>query len=125
MNRKNIQYKKIVSRVTLFDYMRLRKICRDFGFKSPYEVMQYLMHCFLRAADPENDQQLEPLPKEIRKMLNVDTLNKLGKKLSRPSIHTNEIDEEFKELSDAQLPKYGQGMKYRRTKAEIKASRYE
>lgn len=71
------------------------------------------------------DQQLEPLPKEIRKMLNVDTLNKLGKKLSRPSIHTNEIDEEFKELSDAQLPKYGQGMKYRRTKAEIKASRYE
>lgn len=126
MNKKDVQYKKIVSRITLFDYMRLRRICRDFGFKSPYEVLQYLMHCFLRAADPENDQQLEPLPSEIRKMLNIDTIKKLRKNLPHSDNDgKSEIEKEFETLSDVQLPVYGQGMKYRKTKQEIKASRYE
>ena len=63
-----IEYIKIFSRVTRADYERLGEIRRKYGFKSNYEIMQYLMHCFLRVADPENDPIEEPVPAEIESM---------------------------------------------------------
>lgn len=63
-----IEYVKIFSRVSKQDYQRLAAIRKKYGFKSNYEIVQYLMHCFLRVADPDNDTQIEPVPYEIEQM---------------------------------------------------------
>lgn len=63
-----VEYIKIFSRVSRFDYQRLEKIRKKYGFKSNYQILQYLLHCFLRTADPDNDQQIEPVPEEIKEM---------------------------------------------------------
>jgi len=63
--KKNMQYKRVVGRVTLHDYQRLERVRKANHFRSSYEIMQYLIHCFLRVADPDNDQQYDPLPKAI------------------------------------------------------------
>lgn len=71
MNKKRIskvEYIKIFSRVSKTDYERLTQIRQKYGFKSNYEIIQYLMHCFLRVADPDNDDQIEPVPIEIEQM---------------------------------------------------------
>lgn len=70
MNKKlsRVEYIKIFSRISRYDYGRLENIRRKFGFKSNYQIMQFLLHCFLRVADPENDLQMEPLPEEIKEM---------------------------------------------------------
>ena len=38
------------------------------NFKSNYEIMQYILSCFLRVADPANDTEIEPVPEEIEMM---------------------------------------------------------
>lgn len=63
-----IEYIKIFSRISKSDYERLSSIRKKYKFKSNYEIMQHLVHCFLRVADPENDEQIEPVPKEIEDM---------------------------------------------------------
>lgn len=63
-----VEYIKIFSRVSRADYERLTMIRQKYGFKSNYEIIQYLMHCFLRVADPDNDDQIEPVPVEIEQM---------------------------------------------------------
>ena len=63
-----IEYIKIFSRISKGDYERLSTIRKKYKFKSNYEIIQYLVHCFLRVADPENDEQIEPVPKEIEDM---------------------------------------------------------
>lgn len=63
-----IEYIKIFSRVSKADYARLTEIRKKYHFKSNYEIVQYLMHCFLRVADPDNDKQTEPVPEEIEQM---------------------------------------------------------
>lgn len=63
-----IEYIKIFSRVSKSNYERLSAIRKKYGFKSNYEIMQYLIHCFLRVADPEHDEQAEAVPKEIEDM---------------------------------------------------------
>lgn len=63
-----IEYIKIFSRISKSDYERLSTIRKKYKFKSNYEIIQYLVHCFLRVADPENDEQIEPVPKEIEDM---------------------------------------------------------
>lgn len=63
-----IEYIKIFSRISKGDYERLSSIRKKYKFKSNYEIIQYLVHCFLRVADPENDEQIEPVPKEIEDM---------------------------------------------------------
>ncbi|WP_106831151.1 hypothetical protein [Parabacteroides pacaensis] len=63
-----VEYIKIFSRVSHADYTRLENIRKKYGFKSNYQIMQYILHCFLRVADPENDQQIEPVPEEIKEM---------------------------------------------------------
>lgn len=60
--------KKIGSRVSLETYKRLDEIKEKYGFSSVYEIIQGLIHCFLRVADPEVDQQSEPVPYDIEQM---------------------------------------------------------
>ncbi|MFV0587388.1 hypothetical protein [Bacteroides reticulotermitis] len=66
--KKNILTKKVYSRVTPETYRRLSEVKRMYGFKSVYEIIQSLIHCFLRVADKEHDTQLEELPSEIQEM---------------------------------------------------------
>lgn len=67
-NKKKILTKKVYSRVTPDTYKRLNEVREKYGFSSVYEIMQSLIHCFLRVADPERDQQIEPVPYEIEQM---------------------------------------------------------
>lgn len=67
-NKKKILTRKVYSRVTPDTYNRLNDVKTKYGFSSVYEIMQNLIHCFLRVADPEHDQQIEPVPYEIEQM---------------------------------------------------------
>lgn len=60
--------RKVYSRVTPETYRRLDEIKAKYGFSSVYEIIQGLIHCFLRVADPEIDQQSEPVPYDIEQM---------------------------------------------------------
>ena len=66
--KETLTYKKIVSRLDINAYSRLSGIRDKFGFSSNYEIMQYLVACFLRVADPERDDIEEPIPEEIESM---------------------------------------------------------
>ena len=71
MNKKRIhkiEYVKIFSRISKADYGRLSEIRKKYGFKSNYEIVKYLVYCFLRVADPEHDNVKEPVPVEIEEM---------------------------------------------------------
>lgn len=68
MSRKRIQTVQIVARVSLYDYMRLKEICEKYGFKSVYQLQNYLCYSFLRAVDKEHDPIDEPVPDEIVQM---------------------------------------------------------
>lgn len=73
MNKKRInkiERVKIFSLISRADYSRLSEIRKKYGFKSNYQIMQYLVYCFLRVADPENDYHTEPIPTEIEDMFN-------------------------------------------------------
>lgn len=60
---------KAVSRLTPSQYARAKSICKKYGFKSVYEINQYLWACFLRVADPlPDDDKDEMLPDEIKEM---------------------------------------------------------
>lgn len=59
---------KIDTYITVQDALRLKSICDKYGFKSTYQLLQYLVHCFLRVADPANDPIDEPIPQEIEDM---------------------------------------------------------
>ena len=49
--KKLVYFKKIPVRVDLEQWQRLDKIRADYHFKSTYEIMQYILGCFLRVAD--------------------------------------------------------------------------
>ena len=66
--RKDYKRQKIDTYVSVGDVGRLRVVCNKYGFRSIYQLLQYLVHCFLRVADPANDQIDEPMPKEIEEM---------------------------------------------------------
>ena len=68
MQKERIRYVKITARVTLADYMRLEMIRRKYGFKSIYQILNYLTYAFLRVADREHDAVSEPVPEEIESM---------------------------------------------------------
>lgn len=50
------------------DIARMKEICKDYGFGSIYHLLQYLGDCFLRVADPTNDDNNEPVPHAIEEM---------------------------------------------------------
>lgn len=60
--------KRISGYTTNADYERLLTIKNKYGFKSVYQIIKYLIHSFLRVADPDNDKTEEPLPEEIKEM---------------------------------------------------------
>lgn len=60
--------KKIWSRLDPKQYKRLTEIAKKYGFKSEYQIMQYITAAFLRVADPDNDENEEPVPDEIQNM---------------------------------------------------------
>lgn len=66
----NHKYKrqKIDTYISVQDVYRLKSICEKYGFKSTYQILQYLVYCFLRVADPDNDPIDEPIPLEIEEM---------------------------------------------------------
>ena len=66
--RKRLLSRKVNTRVTPETYRRLEEIRKAYGFKSVYEIIQSLIHCFLRATDKEGDTQAEPLPYEVERM---------------------------------------------------------
>ena len=68
MDKKKYKKQKIDTYVSVEDVARLRLICKDYGFNSIYKLLQYLVHCFLRVADPVNDPIDEPMPIEIEEM---------------------------------------------------------
>ena len=60
--------KRISGYTTNADYERLLTIKNKYGFKSVYQIIKYLIHSFLRVADPDRDKTEEPLPEEIKEM---------------------------------------------------------
>ena len=61
-------FKKSVVRIDLDDWKRLDAIRAQYKFKSIYEIMQYLVGAFLRVADPEHEENDDPIPDEITEM---------------------------------------------------------
>lgn len=73
MRRKKVKiripmYGKIVARIDIDAFKRLSEIRDKYGFNSNYEIIQYLVGSFLRVADPEHDEEIEPVPDEIKAM---------------------------------------------------------
>lgn len=66
--KKTLMYGKIVARIDIDNFNRLSEIRDKYGFSSNYEIIQYLVACFLRVADPEHDETDEPVPDEIKDM---------------------------------------------------------
>ena len=66
--KKTLMYGKIVARIDIDNFKRLSEIRDKYGFSSNYEIIQYLVACFLRVADPEHDETEEPVPDEIKDM---------------------------------------------------------
>ena len=131
--RKNVQYKKIFSRITLYDLHRLQQIAKDYHFSSVYELNNYLVHCFLRVADPQNDNEMEPVPVELKKMFGLRgiryLINKMPVQLDlfkppRPE-PKDDIEQTFDNYSNVEEPQYGRGQRYRKSNEQIKADRYE
>jgi len=72
MDKKKYKKQKVDTYVSVEDVSRLRSICEKYGFKSIYQLLQYLIHCFLRVADPANDPIDKPLPKDIEEMFTAN-----------------------------------------------------
>lgn len=60
----------VVVRISPDAWKRLYEIKEKYGFKSIYEIMQYLVGAFLRVADPEHEENPDPVPDEIADMFN-------------------------------------------------------
>ena len=61
---------RIYSNVSERDYQRLQSICAMYGFNSIYQLLQVLLHCFLRYADQgaQQDPEEYSMAKEIEDM---------------------------------------------------------
>lgn len=54
------KYKQIRGRISLADYTKLESIRKEYGFHSCYEIMQYLLHCFLRSVSQDTKEDEPP-----------------------------------------------------------------
>ena len=94
------RFRHIKSRVTGVDFDRLNAIKEKYGFKSVYEILNYLVHCFLRVADPDNDPIAEPVPAEIEEMFEGYTNAESRYKGEKPKRRCNTtIDREIDPMS--------------------------
>ena len=60
--------KKVPVRIDPKQWERLDEIRKKFKFKSNYEIMQYILSCFLRVADPDNDTEIEPVDRKSTRL---------------------------------------------------------
>lgn len=92
--------KKIWSRLDPKQYKRLTSIVEKYGFKSEYQIMQYITAAFLRVADPDNDENEEPVPDEIRDMFYDLSEGERHFEFVKPKrkLPQHEIDEQQRQL---------------------------
>ena len=93
--------KKVVARLDPIQWDRLSKAREKYGFSSNYAIIQYLVACFLRVADPEHDELSEPIPEEVKNMFNdYSNDNKdfefVKPKRGIPQYRLNEMNEQLK-----------------------------
>lgn len=72
-NKKKYKRQKLYTYASEQDIVRLRSICEKYSFNSIYQLLQHLLHCFLRVADPVNDSNDTPIPIEIEEMFSINT----------------------------------------------------
>lgn len=65
---KKYKGQKIYTYVSQSDMMRLQAIVKTYGLKSIYKLQKYLVDCFLRVVDPNNDTNNDPVPAQIEEM---------------------------------------------------------
>ena len=77
---------KVQSYISKDDNDALERIVNKYNFKSRYQVIKYLIDCFLRIADPEKPK--EPMPQEIEYMFegytNAESREYVKPKRARP-----------------------------------------
>ena len=77
---------KVQSYISKEDNDALERIVKKYNFKSRYQVIKYLIDCFLRIADPEKPK--EPMPQEIEDMFegytNAESREYVKPKRARP-----------------------------------------
>lgn len=84
MTLRKYRKQKINTYVSAEDHQRLQRICKDYDFASIYELMKYLVNCFLRVADPKNDTSEDVLHQPIIEMFsNPHEYNRLRKPAKR------------------------------------------
>ena len=59
---------RVYSNVTPADYRRLQAICKDYGFKSIYQLLQTLLRCLLRHTGHEPEPEEYSIGNEISEM---------------------------------------------------------
>ena len=97
--------KKIVVRLDPIQWERATRIRDKYGFKSVYEISQYLWGCFLRVADPELEDANESIPEEIANMFRslssyvAEVKRKRGDCKPRRTVYRPEVDEQFGQYS--------------------------
>lgn len=62
---KGIKFVKVGTRLLEADAGRLKDVAKRSGFASDYALLRYLIHVFLRVADPDNDVIDTPVPLEL------------------------------------------------------------
>ena len=106
---------KVATFIPVPDIDRLKTICDKYGYKSIYKLLQYLVYCFLRVADPGNDPILETVPDDIREMfISPLEYKRLKKRLKNGKSRNVEIqllipytEYKTKKLKQATLTKKG------------------
>ena len=82
-----IERVKVSARVTPRDYEKLARIVKQYGLKSLYALMNYLVYCFLRAYDEERQQMWEELPEEIIRLFRLkEDRNMICREIARQQI---------------------------------------
>ena len=59
---------RVYSNVTPADYRNLQAICKDYGFKSIYQLLQTLLRCLLRHTGHEPESEEYSMGNEINEM---------------------------------------------------------
>lgn len=65
---KGIKFVKVGTRLLESDAARFETVAKRSGFTSDYALLRYLIHVFLRVADPENDVLCTPIPLELAEL---------------------------------------------------------
>ena len=69
---KQIEFVKVGTRLLKADAERLKAVAKRTGFSSDYALVRYLIHVFLRVADPDNDVIDTPIPYELAELFAAD-----------------------------------------------------